>query len=222
MSEQQENKPIPKDSGLAKSELVDEDKARMELYEKRKKAKPLKFKKKVLDDGRNKLDVVNPKDNLALVKFSEAFGSADPDLAQHLLTQVVSSFAGVSSFNGISPDGLDYDKVVPAANVVMAIFAGIKPQNEIEAMLAVQMVSVHNLASECIKQAISDGQSPEGRQANVRYATKMTRTFIAQMAALKNYRQGGQQKMTVEHVHVNEGGQAIVGQVNQGGKPNAK
>ena len=40
----------------------------------------------------------------------------------------------------------------------------------------------------------------------------------------------GQQKMTVEHVHVHEGGQAIVGNVQQGGgadkkekeQPNAK
>ena len=222
MSEQQKNEPIPKDSGLAKSPLVDEDKARMELYEERKKAKPVKFKKKVLDDGRNTLDVVDTKDNLALVKFFEAFGSADPDFAHYLLNQVISSFDGVSMFKNINPDGLDYDKVVPAANAAMAILAGIKPQNEIEALLAVQMVSVHNLGSECIKRAMSDGQSPEERQANVRYATKMTRTFIAQMAALKNYRQGGQQKMTVEHVHVNEGGQAIVGPVNQGGKPNAK
>ena len=44
----------------------------------------------------------------------------------------------------------------------------------------------------------------------------MLRTFTAQMEALKKYRTGGEQKMTVEHVHVNEGGQAIVGTVNQG------
>ena len=48
----------------------------------------------------------------------------------------------------------------------------------------------------------------------------MLRTFIAQMDALKKYRTGGQQKMIVEHVHVNEGGQAFVGQVNQGGGKN--
>jgi len=34
---------------------------------------------------------------------------------------------------------------------------------------------------------------------------------------LQKIRTGGQQKMIVEHVHVNEGGQAIVGTVNQGG-----
>ena len=34
------------------------------------------------------------------------------------------------------------------------------------------------------------------------------------MSALKEYRSKGEQKMTVQHVHVAEGGQAIVGNVN--------
>jgi len=34
------------------------------------------------------------------------------------------------------------------------------------------------------------------------------------MAALKDYRSKGEQKMTVQHVHVAEGGQAIVGNVS--------
>jgi len=44
---------------------------------------------------------------------------------------------------------------------------------------------------------------------------KLTRSFASQMEALKRYRTGGEQKVTVQHVSVNEGGQAIVGNVNQ-------
>ncbi len=43
---------------------------------------------------------------------------------------------------------------------------------------------------------------------------KLTRTFAAQVAALKEYRSKGEQKLTVQHVHVAEGGQAIVGNVS--------
>jgi hypothetical protein len=43
---------------------------------------------------------------------------------------------------------------------------------------------------------------------------KLTRTFAAQMSALKEYRSKGEQKMTVQHIRVAEGGQAIVGNVN--------
>ena len=39
------------------------------------------------------------------------------------------------------------------------------------------------------------------------------RTFATQMETLKRYRTGGQQTVKVEHVHVHEGGQAIVGNV---------
>jgi hypothetical protein len=35
------------------------------------------------------------------------------------------------------------------------------------------------------------------------------------MEALKRYRTGGEQKVTVQHVSVSEGGQAIVGNVTQ-------
>jgi hypothetical protein len=41
------------------------------------------------------------------------------------------------------------------------------------------------------------------------------RTFASQTEALSRYRGKGEQKMTVEHVHVYQGGQAIVGQVAQ-------
>jgi hypothetical protein len=47
---------------------------------------------------------------------------------------------------------------------------------------------------------------------------KLARTFAAQVEALKRYRSRGDQTVRVEHVTVNEGGQAIVGNVNHGGR----
>jgi hypothetical protein len=48
-------------------------------------------------------------------------------------------------------------------------------------------------------------------------AANASRTFVELLAALDRKRgKGGQQKVTVEHVHVHQGGQAIVGNV-QGG-----
>ena len=44
----------------------------------------------------------------------------------------------------------------------------------------------------------------------------LLRTFTAQVEALQRYRGKGQQKVTVEHVNVNAGGQAIVGTVHPG------
>jgi hypothetical protein len=97
----------------------------------------------------------------------------------------------------------------------MAILNGIQPQNEIEAMLVVQMIGVHNMAMATLGRAMLKNQTFAGRQANADQATKMLRTFAVQMEELKKYRIGGQQKTIVENVNVNEGGQAIVGTVNQ-------
>lgn len=49
-----------------------------------------------------------------------------------------------------------------------------------------------------------------------RVFNKLARTFAAQMEALRKYRHGGEQKVTVQHVQVSDGGQAIVGNVSRG------
>lgn len=43
-----------------------------------------------------------------------------------------------------------------------------------------------------------------------------------QVEALQRYRGKGQQRVTVEHVHVHQGGQAIVGAVTAGGEALSK
>ena len=102
------------------------------------------------------------------------------------------------------------------ANKAITLLNGIQPQDEIEGMLAVQMIAVHNMAMETMKRGIFTDQTFQGTEALVNLATKMLRTFAAQMEALKRYRTGGQQKVIVEHVYVTAGGQAIVGVVNRG------
>src|SRR5215217_8219392 len=57
----------------------------------------------------------------------------------------------------------------------------------------------------------------EGRRENLAQANKLSRTYAALLEALNRHRGKGQQKVTVEHVHVHEGGQAIVGHVEGGG-----
>jgi hypothetical protein len=51
---------------------------------------------------------------------------------------------------------------------------------------------------------------------------KLARTFASQIEALKKYRSGGEQTIKVQHVTVNDGGKAIVGNVSQGGGGTAK
>lgn len=105
------------------------------------------------------------------------------------------------------------------ANTMLAAVEAVRPENELEGMLAVQMAATHRLAMECLQRAAC-AVTPEQMAANGNLATKMLRTYTAQIEALAKVRRGGSQKVTVEHVHVYEGGQAIVGNVNTGaGQP---
>ena len=47
-------------------------------------------------------------------------------------------------------------------------------------------------------------------------AARLLRTYATQVEALRRLRNGNSQTVRVEHVHVNEGGQAIIGNVGRG------
>lgn len=206
-----------KTKSLVKKEYTDEEKARLAKYQERANRKPVKFKAIESDSDNPTIAPQDPDDPLLAVKMLEALGTPDRELQSYQLGQAIQTFNGTASV-----EGFNNDKIAPSANNALAILTGIQPQDELESMLAVQMIGVHNMAMETLKRAMLAGQSFEGKQVNINQATKMLRTFMAQMEALKKYRTGGQQKMIVEHVHVGEGGQAIVGTVTQGGGKNDK
>lgn len=99
-------------------------------------------------------------------------------------------------------------------NTVLQQFAELKPQNYLESMLISQMIQVNGTAGKCMERAFLDGQGFNVRDQFANLAIKFHRTFVAQIEALQKLRGKGGQKVTVEHVHVHEGGQAIVGNVN--------
>lgn len=94
---------------------------------------------------------------------------------------------------------------------------GFKPKDEIEGMIAAQLIACHNSSMECYRRAMIQEQTFEGRRDNLSQANKLSRTYAALVESLNRHRGKGQQKVTVEHVHVHEGGQAIVGNVEAGG-----
>lgn len=101
-----------------------------------------------------------------------------------------------------------------AAAVALMAF---QPTDEIEGMLAAQAVAMHHMSMECARRAIIPEQPFEMAQGFRKAAANASRTFIELLAALDKKRgKGGQQKVTVEHVHVHSGGQAIVGAVAPG------
>jgi hypothetical protein len=102
-------------------------------------------------------------------------------------------------------------------SATVAAMGGIGPKGELEGMMAAQLLAAHNAAMECYRRAMVSEQTFEGRRENLSQANKLSRTYAVLLDALNHHRGKGQQKVTVEHVHVHSGGQAVVGMVETPG-----
>lgn len=136
-------------------------------------------------------------------RMKRASGTEEKDLQVRLLFQAVNAISDVVG-----------KEVSTLAHVQQALI-GIAPKDELEGMIAVQMVAIHSLTMDCVRLAAHPQQTDRGVEGYVNRTAKLGRTFAALTEALGRYRSRGQQRMTVEHVHVHPGGQAIVGQVSQ-------
>jgi hypothetical protein len=108
---------------------------------------------------------------------------------------------------------------VKEINDHFALMGELKPQDAFEGLLISQMLMVHKQAMHNLRKSnLDENMNRTDIQDSLtnRYV-KLMRLYTQQLEALDKHRRGGQQRMTVEHVHVHEGGQAIVGNVSQGG-----
>ncbi len=108
-----------------------------------------------------------------------------------------------------------------ASNFVMSVVAGVGPQDEIEAMLAIQMGAIHQ-ATIMMARRLNHVKTLPQQDSAERALNKLARTFTSQVETLKRYRSKADQTVRVERVEVKEGGQAIVGNVQNGGRSDDK
>ena len=157
---------------------------------------------KIQADGATaKFSVDHPDQAVGILGLMRAIGTTDLDFYDGLMGHLVNASWGR---NELSQSG---------TNFMLSVVRGIEPRDQIEAMLAAQMAAVHT-ASMTFARRLAHVENIPQQDSAERAFNKLTRTFAAQMSALKEYRSKGEQKMTVQHVHVAEGGQAIVGNVN--------
>jgi hypothetical protein len=109
------------------------------------------------------------------------------------------------------------EEMLTKLNSATSIFTEMKPKDSVEAMIITQMISVHEMALLSSERALITEQPDEFVGKNINRAAKLCRTYASLVEALNKHRTKGQQKITVQHVNVENGGQAIVGDVNQGG-----
>jgi hypothetical protein len=135
-------------------------------------------------------------------RLLDAVGTKDLDFLDGILKQLAR----------VGSQGAKIDE--QSLHFMLSLVKGVKPTDQVESMLAVQMAAVHT-ATMSVARRLAHAENIQHQDSAERALNKLARTFTAQVEALKRYRTGGEQKVTVQHVSVSEGGQAIVGNVTQ-------
>src|SRR5450631_434882 len=138
-----------------------------------------------------------------IARACEVTGVRSKEMADRIIIQVANGL--------VQPKAQGtHDHLVKA----FAAIAEMAPQSATEAMLGTQMIAANDAALMFLNRATLENQTFEGTDANVLRATRLMRVFSEQLEAMQKLRgKAGQQRVTVEHVHVHNGGQAIVGTV---------
>jgi hypothetical protein len=169
------------------------ERAAMVAYVARKKEKPLAPRMKVSIKG----DVAtispdHPEAGTGHLLLMEALGTTEPDFVDGLLGQLAN----------VGTQGRVIDE--RGVNFMLAMVKGVEPKDQVEAMLAAQMAAVH--------------MSTMTFARRLAHVENIPQQDSAERAFNKLARSGGEQTVRVEHVTVNDGGQAIVGNVSHGGR----
>ena len=64
--------------------------------------------------------------------------------------------------------------------------AGLAPRDELEGMMAAQLLAAHNAAMECYRRAMHSEQTFEGRRENLNQANKLSRSSAVLLEALQS------------------------------------
>ena len=137
-------------------------------------------------------------------RLNKAFGTVSSDFVNASLLQIQA--AARSPFGTISET---------AMNAALAMIEAAAPKDEIEGALAVQIACTHS-ASMAVLAKLDAAFGTERRIAALASAAaRLMKAFAMQVEVLRRLRHGGQQFVRVEHVHVNDGGQAVIGNVKK-------
>ena len=141
--------------------------------------------------------------------LARIFGTGEPMQAEALLSHCLKPLR--------ADEASDEQSANDERGFMLSVVKDIAPRDPVERMLAVQMAATH-VATIRAGRWMANADSIPQVQAHYTGFNKLARTFAAQVEALRKHRTGGEQRVTVQHVNVSDGGQAIVGNVKTGGR----
>jgi hypothetical protein len=186
-----------------KYQPTERERAVLRKQAQRREAETPALRVEVLSKGATLL-VDHPDETVGRELLMEALGTANAHFSGGLLHTLCTAASATKGSR------LDQDWF----NFMLSVITGIKPNDQLEAMLAAQMAAIH-IAMMTFTQRLGTVDNIPQQDSAERALNKLARTFTTQMETLRRYRTGGQQNVTVHHVSVSEGGQAIVGNVTR-------
>ena len=137
-------------------------------------------------------------------RLSKALGTTSSDFTNAALFQIQAACR--SPFGGISELSL---------NAALAMIEAAAPKDEIEGALALQMACTHTAAMAVLAKLDIAFATERRVAAFGSTAARLMKAYATQVEVLRRLRHGGHQVVRVEHVHVNDGGQAVIGNVKR-------
>jgi hypothetical protein len=134
--------------------------------------------------------------------FQRAFGTTEVAIADALFNQLVN----VLHTDPTKP------LLASTPNLALALLHRLAPADELEAMLALQMIVAHFASMDASRRALHVDQSAAGRQAYLGLARKLMALFNEQITTLNRLRgKPSVQRVIIERLNLEAGAQAVVG-----------
>jgi len=155
---------------------------------------------------------IPPKPNSQLIKLIEQTGIKGivPDVVKAIMSPLINLIA--------NKDG---DDAGSALNKSITLIAASDPRNQLELILATQLAMTHITLGKSARLLDQNYKDVQTINSLGNLYTKLSRLGIDQINTLERIKGKGQQKIIVEKVNIEAGGQAAIG-VYEGVGKNAK
>lgn len=155
-----------------------------------------------MNESGNSIKTSNPQARSVPELLKKLSGVYQDNFLQTLLPDLVANFS-------------DIDDLSIKNNAVLEALEAMQPKDVHELMLCIQILALHRQGMNFMhKLAHADGKFMD-RYLNA--SAKLLRLHGEKLEALNRYRRKGHQVVQVEHVHVHQGAQAVIGNIQTGG-----
>jgi len=110
-------------------------------------------------------------------------------------------------------EGEDADR---QRSLALRLLVELAPKNAVERLLIQQLIAADQAASACLAIGTYKSNDVNHRRKSMNLACQFMSVQARQIELLNKLRNGGQQRVVVEHISVEAGAQAVIGNVTRG------